>query len=75
MRQIGEQHQVLCITHLPAVAASASSHYLVSKEISDGRTISIIVLLEASERVTEVARMFGGQSEVARQHAKSLLKK
>jgi DNA repair protein RecN (Recombination protein N) len=75
MRQIGEQHQVLCITHLPAVAASASSHYLVSKEISEGRTISKIVLLEKSERVTEVARMFGGQSDVARQHAKSLLKK
>jgi DNA repair protein RecN (Recombination protein N) len=74
MRQIGKQHQVLCITHLPAVAASASSHFLVSKEISDGRTISKIELLDKNERVTEIARMFGGQSEVARQHAKSLLK-
>jgi DNA repair protein RecN (Recombination protein N) len=74
MRQIAGQHQVLCITHLPAVAASASAHYLVSKEIIDGRTISKIVLLEKTERVTELARMFGGQSEVARQHAKALLK-
>ncbi len=74
MRQIGEQHQVLCITHLPAVAASAGSHYLVSKEISEGRTLSKIILLDSAERVTEVARMFGGQTEVARQHAKSLLK-
>lgn len=73
MRQIAEQHQVICITHLPAVAASASAHYLVRKEISDGRTISKIDLLEQSERVDELARMFGGQSEVARQHAKSLL--
>ncbi len=73
MRQIAGQHQVLCITHLPAVAASASAHYLVSKEIIDGRTISKIVLLEKSERVTELARMFGGQSDVARRHAKALL--
>jgi DNA repair protein RecN (Recombination protein N) len=73
MRQIAEQHQVICITHLPAVAASASAHYLVSKEVSDGRTISKIDLLEPSERVTEISRMFGGQSDVARQHAKALL--
>jgi DNA repair protein RecN (Recombination protein N) len=73
MRQIAEQHQVICITHLPAVAASASAHYLVSKEVSDGRTISKIDLLEQSERVTEISRMFGGQSDVARQHAKALL--
>ena len=73
MRRIGEQHQVLCITHLPAVAASASAHYLVSKEISDGRTISKIDLLGTAERVTEIARMFGGQSEVERRHAKAVL--
>ncbi len=73
MAQIAKQHQVLCITHLPAVAASAAAHYLVRKEVSDGRTISKIDLLESSERVAEIARMFGGQSEVARQHAKALL--
>lgn len=75
MAQIAKQHQVICITHLPAVAASASAHYLVRKEISGGRTISKIDLLEASARVEEIARMFGGQSEVARQHAKALLGK
>ena len=73
MRQIGERHQVLCITHLPAVAASASAHFLVSKEIVEGRTISKIDLLDPAERVTEIARMFGGQSEVERKHAKALL--
>jgi DNA repair protein RecN (Recombination protein N) len=73
MAQIAKQHQVICITHLPAVAASATSHYLVRKEVSDGRTISKIELLQPPERVAEIARMFGGQSEVARQHAKSLL--
>lgn len=73
MRQIAGQHQVICITHLPAVAASATSHYLVRKEISDGRTISKIELLQPPERVAEIARMFGGQSEVSRQHAKALL--
>ena len=75
MAQIAKQHQVICITHLPAVAASASAHYLVRKEVSGGRTISKIDLLEKSERVAEIARMFGGQSEVARQHAKALLGK
>ncbi|MEO7297360.1 MAG: DNA repair protein RecN [Verrucomicrobiota bacterium] len=75
MSQISEQHQIICITHLPAVAANAAAHYLVSKEISDGRTISKITFLEPAGRVTEIARMFGGQSEVARRHAKSLLNK
>lgn len=75
MAQIAKQHQVICITHLPAVAACASAHYLVRKEVCDGRTISKIDLLEPSARVEEIARMFGGQSEVARQHAKVLLGK
>jgi DNA repair protein RecN (Recombination protein N) len=75
MAQIAKQHQVICITHLPAVAASASAHYLVRKEVSGGRTISKIDLLEPSARVEEIARMFGGRSEVARQHAKALLGK
>lgn len=74
MRQIGRQRQVLCITHLPAVAASASAHYVVTKQIKEGRTISEIKLLGGAERVNEVARMLGGQSEAARKHAKELLK-
>jgi DNA repair protein RecN (Recombination protein N) len=75
MRQIGEKRQVLCITHLPQVAASATAHYLVTKQLKAGRTVSEITLLNSAERVTELARMLGGQSEIARQHAEALLQK
>ncbi len=71
--QIGRQRQVLCITHLPQVAASAASHFTVKKLLKDGRTISDISLLTASGRVDELARMLGGQNDAARKHAKALL--
>ncbi|MBA4147095.1 MAG: DNA repair protein RecN [Verrucomicrobia bacterium] len=73
MLQIARQRQVLCITHLPAVAAAANAHFCVNKEVKSGRTISEITLLDPTERITEIARMLGGQSDAARKHAKSLL--
>ncbi|HYV29380.1 MAG TPA: DNA repair protein RecN, partial [Candidatus Eisenbacteria bacterium] len=73
MQQIAKKHQVLCITHLPQVAAPASAHYVATKQTKDGRTISRIDLLERDERVDELARMLGGGSEAARRHAESLL--
>jgi len=73
MRQIARERQVLCITHLAPVAAHGSAHYLVTKQIRDGRTFSEITLLARKERVTELARMLGGQSEAARMHAEELL--
>jgi DNA repair protein RecN (Recombination protein N) len=74
MKQIAAQRQVLCITHLPQVAAPADAHYVVTKQIRDGRTISEIALLNKKERVTELARMLGGQTDAARKHAEALLK-
>jgi DNA repair protein RecN (Recombination protein N) len=74
MRQISRNRQVLCITHLPQVAAPASAHYVATKQVRGGRTVSEITLLDAVERVTELARMLGGQSEAARKHAEALLK-
>jgi DNA repair protein RecN (Recombination protein N) len=74
MKQIAVRRQVLCITHLPQVAAPADAHYVVTKQIKDGRTISEITLLDKKSRVTELARMLGGQSEAARKHAEALLK-
>jgi DNA repair protein RecN (Recombination protein N) len=74
MKQIGVKRQVLCITHLPQVAAPADAHYVVTKQIKNGRTISEIQLLGKKERVTELARMLGGQSDAARKHAEALLK-
>jgi DNA repair protein RecN (Recombination protein N) len=73
MRQIARSRQVLCITHLPQVAAQATAHYVVTKETRAGRTTTHIHLLEGKERVTELARMLGGQSEAARKHAAALL--
>ena len=74
MKQIAAKRQVLCITHLPQVAAPADAHYVVTKQVKEGRTISEIALLEKKSRVTELARMLGGQSEAARKHAEALLK-
>jgi DNA repair protein RecN (Recombination protein N) len=74
MKQIAAKRQVLCITHLPQVAAPADAHYVVTKQIKNGRTISEIVLLDKKARVTELARMLGGQSDAARKHAEALLK-
>jgi DNA repair protein RecN (Recombination protein N) len=74
MQQIAQKRQVLCITHLPQVAAPASAHYVATKQVKGGRTVSEITLLDPKERVTELARMLGGQSDAARRHAEALLK-
>lgn len=74
MRQIADKRQVLCITHLPQVAAAGAAHYVVSKQIKDGRTISEISLLNKKDRVAELTRMLGGQTDAARKHAEALLK-
>jgi DNA repair protein RecN (Recombination protein N) len=74
MKQIASKRQVLCITHLPQVAAPAASHYVASKQVKEGRTVSQIAKLDGKERVTELARMLGGQTEAARKHAEALLK-
>jgi DNA repair protein RecN (Recombination protein N) len=73
LRGIADRHQVLCITHLAPVAAQGHSQYLVSKQVTDGRTESRIERLDGPSRVTEIARMLGGQSAAARRHAEELL--
>ncbi|MBU6409366.1 MAG: DNA repair protein RecN [Verrucomicrobia bacterium] len=74
MKEIAARRQVLCITHLPQVAAPAGAHYAVTKQVKNGRTVSEVVRLHGKERVSELARMLGGQSAAARQHAEALLK-
>jgi DNA repair protein RecN (Recombination protein N) len=75
MRQIARRHQVICITHLPAVAAAGTAHYAVTKRVEAGRTISEITLLDGEQRIREIARMLGGQTDTARQHAREMLEK
>ncbi len=73
MRQIARARQVLCITHLAPVAAAADTHFVVTKQVRDGRTLSDIQPLNRKQRVEELARMLGGQGEAARKHAEALL--
>jgi len=75
MRQVAKKRQVLCITHLPQVAAPASVHYVAAKQLIGERTVSQITRLSTTaDRVTELARMLGGQSDAARKHAQALLR-
>jgi len=73
--QLGEQRQVLVITHLPQVAALGKHHLRVSKSQAAGQTLSTIAKLDEAERIEEVARMLGGLeiTETTRQHAKEML--
>ena len=73
MRALAAEHQVLCITHLPQVAAAASSHFVVTKEVADGRTHSELREVKSKARREEIARMLGGQTESALKHAATLL--
>ena len=74
MYGLGEKHQVLCITHLPQVAARAGQQFVVSKEVARGRTFSGLREVKGKARQEEIARMLGGKSDSALQHAASLLK-
>lgn len=74
MRQLGRQRQVLCITHLAPVAACATKHFVVTKQTRLLRTTTGVERLDEDGRVTELARMLGGQSETARAHAVALLR-
>jgi DNA repair protein RecN (Recombination protein N) len=73
MKSLGEGHQVLCITHLPQVAAAAHAQFVVSKEFVNNRTLSRLSAVDGKARVEEIARMLGGKTESALNHAKTLL--
>ncbi|MBV4397928.1 DNA repair protein RecN [Advenella alkanexedens] len=75
LRELGSRHQVLCVTHLPQVAACAQQHFQVQKNQKNKTTHSEIVLLDEQERINEVARMLGGVTitETTREHAREML--
>jgi DNA repair protein RecN (Recombination protein N) len=76
LKRLGQQRQVLCVTHLPQVASQANQHFQVSKSTgANGKTVSHIDALDAKGRVEEVARMLGGLEITAttRKHARELL--
>jgi DNA repair protein RecN (Recombination protein N) len=75
MRQLGQQRQVLAVTHLAQVAACADEHHVVSKAVRGGAALSTLSAVEGVERVAEIARMLGGErlSGTSRAHAQELL--
>ena len=74
LRELGERNQVLTITHLPQIASEASSHVVVTKTASDGRTLTRIHKVEGEERRRELARMLSGRiDEASLAHARKLL--
>lgn len=73
MATLGTRHQVVAITHFPQVAATASLHFVVEKEVSGGRTRSRLFPVHGETRINELVRMLGGGGEQVRAMAASLL--
>lgn len=73
LRELARQHQVLCVTHLPQLAAFGEQHLHVQKMIQDGRTSTHVLALEGEQRMLELAQMMGEVSDGTRQSAKELL--
>jgi len=75
LNKLGKKHQVMCITHLPQVAAAADRQWQVSKGASGGKVVSRLTMLDAAQRVEEIARMLGGVkiTETTRRHAAEML--
>ena len=75
LKQLGKHYQVMCVTHLPQVAAMADAQWQVSKAAADGVTLSHIRVLKPAERVEEIARMLGGVkiTDTTLKHAAEML--
>ena len=75
LRELGAERQVLCVTHLPQVAACANWQWQVEKSLENGQVKSHVSVLDSHERVEEIARMLGGVeiTEITRQHAREML--
>jgi len=75
LSELAGEHQVLCITHLPQIAAFAERHFVVRKETKKGRTRTLVAEVRDEARIDELARMAGGEkvTDVTREHARSLL--
>ncbi len=75
LRQLGDDRQVLCVTHLPQVAAQANWQWSIAKETRDGETLSRVTPLDDAARIEEIARMLGGVNitDTTRSHAAEML--
>ena len=75
MRELAKRHQVLCITHLPPVAAAAAAQFVVTKKMRNGRTFTQLREVTGKARREEIARMLGGKSEEAMKLAATMLER
>jgi DNA repair protein RecN (Recombination protein N) len=75
LKKLGSKHQVMCVTHLPQVAASADQQWQVTKTADGGKVLSHVTVLDDKQRVEEIARMLGGVkiTETTRKHAAEML--
>ncbi|KNF07411.1 DNA repair protein RecN [Gottschalkia purinilytica] len=73
--KISKTHQIICITHLPQIAAMADTHFLITKNISENNTSTSIKKINMEERVEEISRLIGGVSltTTTKQHAKEMI--
>jgi DNA repair protein RecN (Recombination protein N) len=75
LKSLSEHRQLICVTHLPLIAALASHHLAVSKQVAGGRTLATVAELGRAERVEELARMLAGErvTDTTRRQARELL--
>ena len=74
LHTLGQSRQVLCITHLPQVAAYADAHYRIEKTSDDKEPQTRVTALDDDARIIEIARMLGSaDSDTSREHARSML--
>lgn len=77
MADLAKHHQVICITHLPQIAKFGDQHFLISKQVSGGRTRTSIVRLNPEDRHHEIARMLSGEkiTPATLAHAREMLQR
>ena len=75
LQKLSAAHQVVCITHLPQIAAKGDKHYFVYKSSSRGKTSAFVRSLDTDERIMEIAKMLSGEkpTTAAMENAKELL--
>lgn len=75
MLKISKTHQILCVSHLPQIAAMASSHFLIEKKVKDNKTFTVVKELKYEERIEELSRLLGGVNltDLTKKHAKEML--
>lgn len=75
LKSISKSRQVVCVTHLPQIASIADRHFMVLKKSDENSTRTYLTLLKGEERISEIARLSGGDSDIAKQHASEMLER